>query len=196
MTWKEDQEYERLWWGDCANTFNEEVKQLTYAFKMGMTAIAMDDARWPCYMMHGKKILDIGGGPVSILLKCEQIGPGTTVADPCNYPDWIRSRYAAHGVEYMKSSGEDLFLKTNSYDEVWIYNVLQHVENPEKIIGNARDIAPVVRIFEWIDIPPCEGHPQELKEDKLNEWLCGKGTVEWVKENNCNGQAYFGVFNY
>lgn len=191
MSWEDDQEFERSWWGDCTNTFTEETKQLTYAYKMGLQVYS-NNGKWPCYNLEGKSILDIGGGPVSMLLKCENKG-SCLVADPCNYPSWILSRYDVAHIGYSIVSGENLTW-VGRYDEVWIYNVLQHTQDPEKIIQNAKDLAPVLRIFEWIDLPAHEGHPQELKEENLNEWIGGEGKTEWLNENGCHGRAYYGYF--
>lgn len=191
-TWEQSQEYERAWWGDCNNTFAEETKHLTYAYKMGMTCYPWE-GMWPVYNLEGKRILDIGGGPVSILLKCQNRGP-SRVVDPCNYPAWVQSRYWNVGIEFIKGRGEDIGSWDPRWDEAWIYNVLQHTEDPELIIINAKKLAPVVRIFEWVDIPPHQGHPQELKKDKLDKWLGGEGTTEWLNENGCNAHSYYGVF--
>lgn len=191
MSWENDQEYERAWWGDCANTFTEEIKQLSYGYKMGLTAYT-NAGKWPCYNLEGRDVLDIGGGPTSMLLKCENRGPYCMVADPCDYPEWIKERYKECGINYIQIPGEESIL--GSWDEVWIYNVLQHVKDPELIIKNAQYEAPIIRIFEWIDLSPHEGHPHELKEEELNKWLGGMGTVEWLDENNCYGKAYYGVF--
>lgn len=187
MSWKDDQNFERNWWGTCENTFTEETKQLTYGYKMGLTCYS-NNGKWPCYNLAGRSVIDIGGGPVSMLLKCENRGD-CLVADPCGYPDWIDARYATAGIKYLQARGEDLL--DGSYDEVWIYNVLQHTQDPELIIRNAKNLAPILRIFEWVDIPAHEGHPQELKEESLNKWLDGIGTTEQLSENGCFGRAYY-----
>lgn len=193
MSWENDQEFERAWWGDCNNTFTEEIKQLSYAYKMGLTAYA-NYGKWPCYDLQNKSVLDVGGGPVSMLLKCENRGR-TAVVDPCNYPYWVRARYNESGIDYLRIPAE-LYQSPYKWDEVWIYNVLQHVQDPELIISNAKELASTIRIFEWIDLAPHEGHPHELKEESLNKWLGGEGTVEWLDENNCYGRAYYGAFSY
>lgn len=210
--WDKDQEFEREWWGDCSNTFTEEIKQLSYGYKMGLTAYA-NYGKWPCYDLQGKSVLDIGGGPTSMLLKCENRGR-SVVMDPCQYPNWVYHRYQNLGIEPLTIRGEDeitvscicsdnepqhRLCKAHEeirFDEVWIYNVLQHTEDPEAIIQNAQSLSTTIRIFEWIDISAHEGHPQELKEDNLNKWLGGTGITEWLNENNCYGRAYYGVFNY
>lgn len=81
------------------------------------------------------------------------------------------------------------------FQEAWVYNVLQHVMDPEKIIQVAKRAARVIRLFEWIDIPPHPGHPHELTEANLSKWLGGEGTVEEFKgENGLSGKAFYGVF--
>ena len=140
-----------------------------------------------------KSILDIGGGPVSMLLKANNIGRAK-VLDPSRYPLWTYERYRSKGVEVEINFGEAL-TDVEQWDEVWIYNVLQHVNDPKLIIENARRAGKLIRIFEWIDIPAHEGHPHELKQDLLEEWLGGlKGTVEELNENGCIGRCFYGIF--
>jgi hypothetical protein len=190
MAWIDEQHFEKDWWGDCTNTYSEEQKQLTYAKKMGLSPLT-DYGHFPVYDLENKSVLDIGGGPTSILLKCKNIKQGTVI-DPCDYPKWVDERYKAKGIMYQRVKGEDLVSIPN--DEVWIYNVLQHVDSPEKIISNARYSGKIIRLFEWIDMPPVEGHPHTLTEEKLNQWLNGEGKVEILNENGCNGKAYYGIF--
>lgn len=190
MDWDKEQAFEAHWHGDCVNSYSEETKQLSYAWRMGLRTVEYG-GHWPVYDLQGKSVLDIGGGPASILLKTIN-GKDLVMVDPCPYPQWVRSRYAAKKILWSRVKGEDIGSTSGRYDEVWIYNCLQHVDNPQAIIENARAVAPVLRIFEWIDIPAHEGHPHELKEDLLNEWIGAEGTVEYMTgENGCYGRAYY-----
>lgn len=191
MAWDDDQEFERGWWGDCFLTYGEESKQLTYAHRMGLRIVPWG-GQWPVYDLGGRSVLDIGGGPVSMLLKCVN-GGRRMVVDPCEYPGWVQVRYLSAGIEYVKGEGERPWSQDAAFDEVWIYNVLQHTRDPELILKNALAAAPVLRIFEWIDMPAHEGHPHELKADVLDGWLGFRGTVERMHENGCVGTAYYGV---
>lgn len=193
------QEFEQAWWGDCTNTFGEEAKQLTYAPRMGLSNIPRD-GRWPVYDLEGRSVLDIGGGPVSMLLKTVN-GRMLTVVDPCPYPEWVRDRYTAAGIHVVQRGAENLpnldlmdDPVPDHWDECWIYNVLQHVVDPEAVIATAVRSAEAVRIFEWLETPPCDGHPHTLHAWELDEWLGGKGATEHVDENGAVGYAYFGVF--
>ena len=141
----------------------------------------------------GVTVLDIGGGPSSLLLKCRNVKG--MVVDPCEYPRWVAMRYQAAGIGFHKISGEEMMFNGDVFDEVWIYNVLQHTKDPELIIKNAQKIAPILHIFEWIDIPPHPGHPHMLTEENLNKWIDGKGNVGQLNgENECYGKYYAGAF--
>lgn len=192
MSWQEDQESEQSWWGTCQNTYGEETKQLVYAPLMGLELT--HDGNSPYSIdMGGQCVVDIGGGPCSLLLKCRNVSG--VVVDPCEYPSWVGARYLAANIGYHKISGEDMTLNGDLLNEVWIYNVLQHTKDPGKIILNAKRIAPVLRIFEWIDIPPHQGHPHMLTEAKLNEWIDGQGTVGQLNgKGECYGKYYAGAF--
>lgn len=199
MTWPEHQQWEAAWWGTCANTFNEENKQILYANRMGLVDRGVDElGRWPSYDLAGATVIDIGGGPTSILLKCRGVGVGLVI-DPCSYPAWVYDRYSAAGIGYRTQPGEDI-PPTGVYDEAWLYNVLQHTEDPELIVANARAVSRLVRIFEWIDTPTGDGHPQSTSEDDLLRWL-GLPTIDrglhvetFTGAHGCYGPAFFGAF--
>ena len=63
------------------------------------------------------------------------------------------------------------------FDEVWSYNCLQHVDNLELILGFLPKIASTVRLFEWINLGKCPGHPHTLTE---NMFLSKFPETEWV----------------
>ena len=184
-------ELERQYWGYCTNTFMEEKKQYTYARFMGLK-----EDYYFFKNIVGKNILDIGGGPSSMLLKTWGFNRGRVV-DPIKWPDWIRARYAIINVDLVESGGEDI--NERGWDEVWIYNCLQHVVDPKKIIENAKRAAPVLRIFEWIDIPPHEGHPHMLTRHDLEQWIGQTGQVAEAKdmpEMDEPGRCFYGVFTF
>jgi len=197
-TREEDQKFERDWWGDCANTFGEESKQISYAHRMGLQIVPTYTGAWPAYDLGGKSVLDLGGGPTSMLLKCFNLGHAMVV-DPCGYPDWVYRRYDAHGVEYASENAEDFSIFTEEvegeypFDEAWFYNVLQHTEHAREIVEVAKSHARVVRCFEWIDTERTLGHPTVLTQHDLNEWLGTVGTIENINENGCYGTCYYAV---
>ena len=201
--WDIAQKHEKDWWGNCCNTLGEEMKQLVYAEKMGLKFIEKDGRPF-IIDLEGKKVLDIGGGPCSLLLKTIN-SPLRVVIDPCEYPSWVEKRYIEAGIEFGQFTGEEIPEDIiQKFDEVWIYNVLQHVQDPEKVIQNAKRAGKVVRIFEWIDAETNEMHPHSLKELDLDKWLMPmqvvtdktytKG-VEYLENiKGCTGNCYYGTF--
>ena len=196
MSWQVEQEEERTWWGACTNTLGEELKQMVYAEYMGLMW-ENTGGPGPVIRMGERSIVDVGGGPASLLLKVETSG-NRSVIDPCYYPSWTRERYEAAGVAFYKMKGEEFAqFFSNTWDECWIYNVLQHTEDPEAVIANARKAAKKIRLFEWIDMPVSPGHPHTLTEMDLTKWLRADRsqyrTVE-VDERGAVGRAFTGVF--
>lgn len=185
--------WEQRWWGDCTDTREEEEKQLIYAKYMGLGVDNKTIYFNPPYAMR-QKVIDIGGGPVSMLLKmAEDEVRDCKVYDPSTYPDWTMERYKDHEIEYVKKGGEEV--NETGYNEVWIYNCLQHTEDPEKIIQNAKRAGKRLRIFEWL-APSGIGHPQSLTKENLDKWIGQEGNVKFMNEGMCYGNAYYGVFEF
>jgi len=180
---KQEFNYEESFWGNCQNTFKEEEKQLHYAQYMGLS-VDSSGAYTTITGLNNKSILDIGGGPTSLLLKTTGL-KRKKVIDPLQYPTWVYNRYDAAGIEWEIQYGELINEPDNSFDEVWIYNVLQHTTNPEQIIGLARNIAPVIRMFEWINLPAYPGHPQALTKERLDTALGAIGQTAVFENTDC-----------
>lgn len=192
IIWQRAQEWELNWHGDCVNTLHEEEKQLVYAKRMGIEL--KPNSKTPYEIdLAGRSVIDVGGGPCSLLLKARSFS-SAIVVDPLMYrfPEWVRARYAAHGVMVLGEPGESFVLP--KVDEVWVYNVLQHVQNPKEVIRNAQRHAAMIRIFEWLDTWQNIGHPHVLTAAELDLWLQGTGRVERVNESGCYGMCYYGAF--
>lgn len=184
---KDDLKFERNYWGDCCNTFDEEQKHYIYGRLMGLNLCGYS------FDVGNKTVLDIGGGPVSMLLKCVNLKSGL-VCDPIVYPEWTIDRYMMKKINVIHKRGEDI--DCSGYDECWIYNCLQHTEDPVLVIKNAKKAAKTLRIFEWIDIPAHEGHPHCLTESFLNDAIGKTGKIIKLSQQGCFGSAYFGNFEF
>lgn len=210
--WEDAQIEERKWWGNFVNTFVEEEKQFYYAEKMEIYFSNLKSLD-----LFQQSILDIGSNAVSMLLKTYN-GKRLTVVDPISIPQWALDRYKANNIEYLKVKGEDIIIPADpksvtnplitelyQYDECWIYNCLQHTQDPEKIVNNAIRHSKVLRIFEWLghyenkedkesDKLNKIMHPIILTESDLNKWIGKRGSVESVNLPLVKGNAYYGVF--
>ena len=188
-TWEDSQKLEMGFWGTCANTYGEETKQLLYMSRMGFNPAS--DGKSPfSYDGGGLSYVDIGGGPVSILLKFRNT-QRRMVVDPCQYPDWTYTRYWSEKIETARMS-EELLNLIGHFDVALIYNVLQHVQDPRKVIENALRAAKTLHVFEWVDMPSHPGHPHCLTRQKLEEWTGLGGEVEEFNGiNECYGRAWY-----
>ena len=188
----EAQDWESAWWRSCNfSTFGEEAKQLTYANLMGLVNEPRE-GKWPVYDLKGKSVVDIGGGPVSMLLKTVN-GGHMVVVDPCQYPAWVTIRYEEAGISQRVEPAETY--AGIGFAECLVYNVAQHCLDPEALFATARLCADVVRVFEWIETETNVGHPHSLHADDLNRWIGGVGTVGMANENGALGLAYWGCFD-
>lgn len=154
--WMLCQDWERKSWGDQIDPIasnGEWNKQVAYAEKMGIRD-------WD---QKSKSILDVGCGPVSMLLRCHNFSFAVGV-EPLDYGPTVRARYKAHNILLLQQPAEEMAFPAK-FDEVWMYNVLQHVRDPNVIMENIKRYAGhMIRIFEWLDFPPHEGHPHQLTE--------------------------------
>jgi 2-polyprenyl-3-methyl-5-hydroxy-6-metoxy-1,4-benzoquinol methylase len=204
--WSTAQEREAAYWGNCNShvAYGEFLKQEVYGREMGVFAeygtpeLELD--------MRGKSVLDIGGGPVSMTLRAFNAGQ-LVVVDPCKWPDCVLRRYDRHGINFLRCSGEELdekFLSDETtFDEVWMYNVLQHVHNPELIVHNAvkriNPVGGVLRVYEWVWIPAdVNCHPHTLTPEGMLNWLHGcrivKVGLPRIVEHGCDATAFTGLF--
>ena len=190
-TWDKAQAWEATWWGNCLNVYGEEEKQIVYAKRMGLKFF--HDKKSPYNIdMGGKSVIDIGGGPASLLLKCHNLG-NAWVVDPLEVPEWVKMRYELAGILHNQIPAEDL--DARGFDEVWIYNCLQHTRTPHKIIKKALRAGGIVRIFEWVNTSKNEGHPHAFTAQVLDEWFKGEGKQEKLKgEASCFGDCWYGIF--
>lgn len=182
QTWKDAQEWELNWHKNYNASYKEPIKQEVYADKMGLTL------EYPDHDLKGQKILDIGSGDTSMLLKYKNFT--ATALDPLmdRFPKWVRTRYEENNIKPLALEGERLDL--TGYDEVMAYNVLQHTKDPAKIARNALKAGKIIRWFDWIEIGTSDGHLHNLTEKKLNKWFNGKGKVHELNEKGCYGLAW------
>lgn len=55
--------------------------------------------------------------------------------------------------------------------EVWLFNVMQHVIDPEKVVARCKDIADRIRFFEPINTPVEAHHPHSFTGDDYVRWF-------------------------
>lgn len=192
QTWEEAQKWEAEWHDNCINSYNEETKQYIYTRIMGLDEYKVNYYGQIGWDFGEKAILDVGCGPYSILMKSKaKVKHGI---DPCDYPQWVYERYKCADVTLYKIPAEEFTTPEIVYDEALIYNCLQHVINPKKIIENVLACSKIVRIFEWVENGISDGHLHDLHAEELNNWLGGVGKTDYLNIGPCVGPAYWGIF--
>jgi SAM-dependent methyltransferase len=88
-------------------------------------------------------------------------------------------------------------------DEVWLYNVLQHTTDPQKIFENVLRYLKsggVFRFFDWVETGTNIAHPISLTVKDINEYLLAAGFTNFtirtaeLHENGAYGKAaYFSI---
>lgn len=109
-----------------------------------------------------KFIIEVGAGPKGYALFTEGNFKRCVVIEPLmdRFPEYVKEDYEKMGCEVYGGAFEDVDYE--GIDEIWFFNVLQHVLNPEEQLKKAKANAKVVRVFEPINYPANLCHPHVL----------------------------------
>ena len=112
-----------------------------------------------------KKICEIGPADYPALVYCHKKGIGSFIIEPM--PSETLKRF---NIPIRQEPAETC---EYNVDEVWLFNVLQHVINPYKIVERAKKQSKVIRYFEPINYGVNECHPWNLTKEMFEEWFPG-----------------------
>lgn len=117
----------------------------------------------------GKKVLEVGGGAYPSILHATGLSKAVCVEPNFdNFPEEIKDKFKSSNVEGISIPFEEYKGKIK-FDEVWFFNVLQHVRDPLLQIENAKRIAKTIRVFEPIDTATNNEHPHTFSETFFKE---------------------------
>ncbi|MHB1377647.1 MAG: class I SAM-dependent methyltransferase, partial [Candidatus Humimicrobiaceae bacterium] len=174
--WKEAQEYERKFWNKVTEI--DSLWYLRHSKKM------KDELKEFVLLNDSSNILQIGCGPEDVI---HSWGNGNLFAvDPQidNYKEMGLLKES--NVKNICAVGENLPFKTNYFDLIIINNVLDHCQNPKKVLQesnrclkkngilytatNVRPmyLYPFLKIIWWMKISTSKGHPYLF----LPKYLC------------------------
>jgi len=120
-----------------------------------------------------RTVLDVASGPLSLLFDYPPRA-GSTALDPLPFGGF-EAAYEAAKIERVRTTAEE-YAPTQRWDEVWMYNCLQHVLRPDEVVARlTRWARSRIRIFEWIDQPLSEVHLHRIQPGDIAAVLWGYG---------------------
>jgi 2-polyprenyl-3-methyl-5-hydroxy-6-metoxy-1,4-benzoquinol methylase len=181
IRWLEANKAEQTNWDICLENFEmDELREISVRRYSDIMELKRNQD------LEGKKILDIGAGYTSILPTFQNFREGLVVDPSTPYPQ-IVDFYHSHNINYIQLTAEK-YLRTNFhekyFDEVWIYNVLKHVQNPDFIMNNLPKTAKVLRIAELTDNVTDIAHPFIIKQEWLKEKMISISTFQTFHEEH------------
>jgi len=153
----------------------EQEQLALYAGLLGLTP----------HTVQGRSVLDLGCGPQGMLQTMAPFLRRGMAVDPLMFAGQDEARYAAAGITRVIEPAET-FRAPNAerFDEVWCYNVLQHVMDPERVLETARAHADCVRLFEWLQVPASVVHPHVVTAPLIERAFAG-----WREVRRVHGSA-------
>jgi 2-polyprenyl-3-methyl-5-hydroxy-6-metoxy-1,4-benzoquinol methylase len=138
--WHEAQVFERGWYSHHAKGAAKRHNALV-AELVGLTHENLDLSR--------SSVLDVGAGGFSLLQRVKT-RRGVAV-DPLFFGE-LEQSYADAKIQRVFACAEDLpnLFYFSEFDEVWLFDVVQHVIDPARAVHAASCLARRVRIFEWL----------------------------------------------
>jgi len=175
--WTQAQRAEREYWCPTdadAWVMRRAAEQEQLALYAGLLGLTPDRVR-------GRSVLDLGCGPQGLLLTMAPFLRRGMAVDPLMFAGQDEARYAAAGILRIIEPAETFRAPNDErFDEVWCYNVLQHVMDPERVLETARMHADWVRLFEWLHVPASVVHPHVITVPMIERAFAGWREVRRV----------------
>lgn len=130
----------------------ERTRQVWY---VGLLHILDEDGR-------PESVIELGAGPAGLTTRhVAKDGVRTVAVEPMELDGWDREQYALADVELVRARAEEY--GGDPADEVWLVNVLQHVESVPAVLAASQRLAlRTVRLFEWVHEPTSSVHLHTL----------------------------------
>jgi len=116
--------------------------------------------------LKGKRIIEIGCADNPALKYCYNYGD-CTIIEPMFSPR-LDLFILQTGINLIKEPAEYVEVEG---DEAWLFNVLQHVISPDKIIENMKRSVSIIRFFEPIEMGTCQKHPHAFTLNDFKYWF-------------------------
>lgn len=144
--------------------------------------------------LGGLNVIEVGPADFPALNECS--GDGTRIIVEPMPSEHLERICKEKGIQLVTTPFEKLNLQVgeprpSGITEVWLFNVMQHVIDPDKFIEQAKSIADRIRFFEPIDQPITEYHPHTYSLADYQKYfgdsvqLYAGGTIPGFHEADC-----------
>jgi 2-polyprenyl-3-methyl-5-hydroxy-6-metoxy-1,4-benzoquinol methylase len=132
------------------------------------TAIVSQCFVVPTDYFADKTILEIGGGryPLTGSIKTKKSVNIEPLWD--KYPNEDKVWANKNKVISISTTLEELVVD-KIYDEIWFFNILQHVIDPKSLLEKAKSCAKKIRVFEPINVPTDSMHLHVLTPETFTD---------------------------
>lgn len=149
----------------------EERKQHTYSYDEGVRHYKKSYDNYLKYLgtdynHEGKTIVEIGCADFPALQHVDALikiviepMPSTKLVDICR----------EHNIDLIAEPVEQIRMPLS--DEIWLFNVLQHVIDPDTFIDKCKASTKLIRFFEPLNYPADVCHPHVLTEEDFTRWF-------------------------
>jgi len=117
--------------------------------------------------LKNKTILEIGPARIAALLYCNNYGP-SYIVEPTIYED-SEELYGDKKITFIREIYEDC--ESPKVDEIWLFNVLQHIIDPDLFVEKCKKNAKIIRFFEPINTPIEVHHPHSFSFDDYKKYF-------------------------
>lgn len=150
--WQEAQEAELV-----VVSYDEENSRRAYGYIFDYLGMS--------FTQNGRYVVEVGGGAYPAVSFCRDVVG--VVVEPLSFPS-----LPPIGIRWIQSALEDIPLRDlPQANEVWLFNCLQHVRDPEVVIEHSKEMAPTIRFFEPVDYPTCVYHPHTFTQADFERWF-------------------------
>jgi hypothetical protein len=140
--------------------------------------------------LGGKTIIEIGcAGFPALYFRKNYKG---VVVEPLEI-ETLETICKEKGIERIKSPVEEIDLP--ECDEIWLFNVMQHIIDPELFVTKCKAAAKLIRYFEPVDYPTCVYHPHTFSVDDFKRWFGEPKIYEDFVPHFHDAKCVYGNYN-
>lgn len=182
--WREAQEAERMIHNtDVNNTFEHYRRTYAHYFK----AVGLGTN------LYGLSVTEVGPADHPALMYCSNYSQ-SCIIEPM--PSNKLSAFCASNKILLFKQPVELIEEMPPTNEYWLFNVMQHIIDPDVFIDKIKRSANRIRFFEPINYPTSTHHPHEYTHQDFTNWFgdCAKfykgGSIPGFHESDCAYGVY------